>query len=295
MESADPLYAGLSGLAIEEPIVLGKGLILTKTYAHVMSHVMLAFKEPTSPGAHHPAPWAATSQGWSYDARTQLEIPGAYAHKTASKFKIAMTIVGLLRLWSNPAIQWVVASKYPIASIAERPPPKDRELVAYAVEIHKRHFALGLVDESNVVGSLSWVAENWEIAVDLRETSAEFSLAMAVLDAGQFLTNTAMTLVSLWGALEAIFSPSAAELRFRVSAMIAAFLKPAGNERLLLQQRVAKLYDKRSAAAHGRPSHEGDDLLQTFEILRKVIIKMIENKRVPTKEDLDARLFGIDS
>jgi len=52
------------------------------------------------------------------------------------------------------------------------------------------------------------------------------------------------------------------------------------------------LYDKRSAAAHGKPKHQSEDLVATFELLRRVLIMMIRLRAVPSKDELDARLFG---
>jgi|SRR5712691_1739992 len=78
--------------------------------------------------------------------------------------------------------------------------------------------------------------------------SAEFALAVDALSSGQFVRSSALILDSLWGALEALFSPSTTELKFRVSSLIAAFLEPFGNSRGLQQKQIAKLYDKRSAA-----------------------------------------------
>jgi len=234
----------------------------------------------------------ATSDGWSFDVRTQLEIPGTYTHKTMSHFGLAQTITGLIRFWANPEVLLAVVSRYPLTELAARPAPTKRELIAMAVETRPRHFALQLTDPSKVLEAMSWVAEHWEVAADLRCSSAEFGFAMSACEEGQFISNTALTMVSLWGALEALFSPSTSELRFRVSAVIAAYLEPPGSQRLAMQQRVAKLYDKRSAAAHGRPSHQGDDLLATYELLRKVLIRIIEQRKVPSREELEARLFG---
>ncbi|MDP3829160.1 MAG: HEPN domain-containing protein, partial [Polaromonas sp.] len=190
----------------------------------------------------------------------------------------------------DPEITFPVVAKYPFAELPTR--PTSREQVAFAIEVHPRGFGLRLADKTNVINSLGWVVTNWESALDLMETSAEFKLAMEVFEVGQFNRSTAMTLVSLWGGLEAIFSANTSELRFRVSSMIASYLYAAGQQRLETQQQIAKLYDLRSAAAHGRPKHDGNQVLQTFELFRKVLIRIIVNKRVPTRADLDNMLLG---
>ena len=61
--------------------------------------------------------------------------------------------------------------------------------------------------------------------------SEEFNLLMQALDQSLFARSVELALLSLWGALEAVFSPGRNELRFRVTALIATFLEPPGQER----------------------------------------------------------------
>jgi hypothetical protein len=292
MTQEAPLYAGLSGLELDtESLDFGDGVQLCKTYAHVMSYVTLAFKEPASRDSHHPGPWVATSNGEGFDVRAELLIPTTYQHPTLSSFEVARTIVALLRIFVDPEIRFTFASSEPMSSLREKPYSGVPVEIGGAIEIHRRHFALVLVDGSKKLEHIAWVQKNWRAAANLRGQSAEFRLALEVFEVGQFIPSTAMILVSIWGALEAIFSPSSTELRFRVSALIAAYMKPPGEARLAEQQKIAKLYDKRSAAAHGKPRHDQEDVLVSFELLRMVLIKLIERKKLPSKEDLDRLLF----
>jgi hypothetical protein len=121
---------------------------------------------------------------------------------------------------------------------------------------------------------------------------ADFKLAMEAFELSTFIPHHALTLVSLWGALEALFSPSTSELRFRVSVLIASYVHPPGRHRAELQEEIFDLYDKRSAAAHGKPKHNTDHLMQTFNILQRVLIKMIDEKAVPSKAALSNMLLG---
>lgn len=140
----------------------------------------------------------------------------------------------------------------------------------------------------------TWVKECWPTAYRLTSSHAEFELAVEALDRGQFVQQHALTLVSIWAALEALFSPSTSELSFRVSALIAAYLEEPGTVRLARQKSIARLYTKRSAAAHGKPKHDQQDLLDSFNLLREVLTKMLDSGRVPTKEELEAQLFGAE-
>jgi len=283
-------YAGLSGLALDaDEYDLGQGLLLRKTYAHLMRPMMLAFKEPASPGMHHPAPWIPSSAGDAIDMRTELVIPGGYAHHKLDRLVVAKTIVTLMRIFVDPEISLIFASDHPLASF----PDLDQQglkLKGTTLDILPRQFALRLVEPMSM-DDLEQVKVHWATAVSLRSSSTEFAFAMDVMELGQFIPSTAMTLVSIWGALEAIFSPSAGELRFRVSALIATYMEPPGEGRLNAQKSIAKLYDMRSAAAHGKPKHGTDDLLASFELLRMVLIKIIGDKKVPSKDDLDRMLF----
>lgn len=130
---------------------------------------------------------------------------------------------------------------------------------------------------------------HWEDALDLLESNAAFRFGMDAMESAQTHQSSALGLVSVWGALEALFTGSTTELRFRVSALIAACMKPPGPERVAEHKRVLKLYDARSAAAHGAPKHTHDDLLASLELLRRALIKIIREKTVPAKEELQAK------
>jgi hypothetical protein len=94
--------------------------------------------------------------------------------------------------------------------------------------------------------------------------------------------------------LEALFSGGRDELRYRISAGMASFLEPAGLSRLGLQKEIAKLYDSRSAAAHGRFEEAGEPLVETYALTRRALTKIIEDDHVPTRAELEAKLFGAD-
>jgi hypothetical protein len=284
------LYAGLSGLELEEDsFELGGGVRLIKTYAYLMAPFTMAFK-PAAPGHSHPGPWKAASGGFGFDVSAELLIPASAEEQFDSKISVARTILFLLRLGVNPATTLPVFSNYPFDSLAEI---EDNKARFQPFEVQPRHFPLGVVGRATTSEAAKWVADRWQVAHRLINENTEFALAVEAIDSGQFVQNSALTLVSLWGALESLFSPSTSELRFRVSSLIAAFLEPPGAERHRLQREVAKLYDKRSAAAHGKPKHEAGDLLATFSLLRRILMKIIDRGAVPSKDSLDALLFGV--
>ena len=284
------LHAGISNIVLEpEDFDLGEGVTIRKTYAHLMAHFVMAFAPPP-PNSFHPGPWKAAkgTSSFAVDIAADLCIPS----DREKRFSIAQTIAFMLRLGINPAAVVAAVANHPFTSLKGVP---DNEAIIIPIETLPRMFPLSSENDVATVESLEWIKDHWVSTHALIQEYPEFALAAAAISTGQFVHNAALILVSLWAALEALFSPSTAELKFRVSALIASYLEPPGEERYTLQRRVAKLYDKRSSAAHGQPSFRSQDILDTFNLLRRVITSIIENRHVPTKEELEKRLFGCSS
>lgn len=285
------LYAGLSGLDLDEEVLdLGEGVLLKRTYAYQFAPFMLAFAKPKA-GKHHPGPWKSARGGFSFEINAELFIPSSLEEKYESKFDLACLLVFLLRLGVNPAVTLPVFAN---ASFETLPRMADTETMLQPFEVEKRHFPLGVVGGKVTSAAATWVKERWPIAHRLKSNHAEFELAIEALDRGQFVSQPSLTLVSLWAALEALFSPSTTELSFRVSSLIAAYLEPPGESRLARQKAISKLYMKRSAAAHGKPTHDQQNLLDSFNLLREILTKMLDAGRVPSKDELESLLFGIE-
>lgn len=286
-------YAGLTTLQLppdQDEYNLGYGLALRRTYAHLMSSYTMAFNPPEAPGKHHPAPWKATTRHDGFDVWTELVIPNGYKPPgELTPYDVARTITSLLRLCCDPTIRFLVQSSHSLSEVASIP---DREIRLTPVESTQQYIHLALVQPEPVIGPLGWVREYWPNAVSLMASHADFRLAMEAFELSTFVPHHALTLVSLWGALEALFSPSTSELRFRVSVLIASYIHPPGEERLALQREIFELYDKRSAAAHGKPKHNITHLVQTFNMLQRVLVRMIEENEVPSKAALNNMLLG---
>ena len=62
------LYAGVSGLELaEESFDLGDGVVLSRTYAHLMAPFVMAFKRPAEHDQPHPGPWKSLGGGFAFD------------------------------------------------------------------------------------------------------------------------------------------------------------------------------------------------------------------------------------
>jgi hypothetical protein len=289
LNSKSGTYFGLNELDVGDiAINYPEGIVLRRAYAYVMQPVLLAFS-PAEPGRHHPGPLKETRSGGGRTVTAELFVPESSFPDKAKRFHIATTIIFLLQLWVHPGVELVVGSNIAFSEILDA---KDAEAILIQPPSRERHFRLLPASLSGIPDSISWTVSNFASTQSLMEQSPEFRLAVNAFSAGQFYQDTALAMVSLWGALEAIFSTNQGELRFRVSSLIAAYLKPPGVERLHEQKRIAKLYDKRSAAAHGKPNHSLEDLFHTYELLRAVLISFIHNKHVPTREEFEANLFG---
>lgn len=297
------LYAGLAAIEVpESPVDFGDGVTLARTFARFTTSFNFINTGDTSVPA-----WKATKPGelpplpppamWhlrerQLDVTSQLFLPAAVAGSPAELHGIARLLTSALRLYADPAVSLIATSSQPYEALIEC---KLEGCVLNPVEISPRYFSLGLAKEGCNVDGIQWVARHWKNVLRLYQSHAEFRLAVDALDHGQFEPNPSLSLVGLWGAIEALFSPSTTELKFRVSALVAAFLEAPGAARLTKQRRIAALYDQRSAAAHGKPKHTPEHLLESFELLRTILIRIAELGRVPTKVQLEERMFGADN
>jgi len=287
------IFAGLAGLQLDfDELELGRGVILRRTYAHLMAPFLMAF-EPAPPGKPHPRPWKAAHGGLGFDIAAELVVPKSVFTKVTDAMIVARMIVALMRMWASPAIRMPVVSSMSFSAAANAP---DNEAHFLPFELERRHFRLEAPEGSLLtVDRLEWVAEHWVQAFELSLKHEELRLSVEALDGGQFVRNPSLALVSLWAALESLFSPGKAELRFRISALIASFLAEAGENREKLYKLITRLYDARSAAAHGQVKENSDAVLETFELLRQVLIRIVEDNHVPSKSELEMRLFGAEA
>jgi hypothetical protein len=139
---------------------------------------------------------------------------------------------------------------------------------------------------------LAWVRDHWFDAGKLLSQSEDLSTAFQAFDATTMAASISVAMMTLWGAIEQIFSPAKQELRFRVSALLASYLEPPGPDRLALHKRIMKLYDKRSEVAHGAASGDAQAFRDTYALMASALVKIIEHRLVPTREELEAKLFG---
>jgi hypothetical protein len=286
---SNDLYAGLSGVQLEvDRFELGEGVTLSKTYAHLMAPFLMAFA-PAPTGGHHPAPWSTAKGGFSFDIHVELFVPAGFKPTDwLDRSDIIWWIASLLRLISVPFMTVPVVSDTSFTTV----PKSEREPHLQPHEI--THRILKPSDESSRFlkeKDLIWVREKWVEGGKLMKANSKLNTAFRAFDSSMTQERASLSLISLWGGLEQLFSPSSAELKFRVSSLIASFLEPVGSARLALYKRILKLYDVRSTAAHTASSIETGPLLETYVLMRNALVKMIHENHVPTRDELEGALF----
>jgi hypothetical protein len=292
VDDSKGLFAGLAGVKLESPeFDLGSGIRLSQTYAHLMAPFMMAYS-PAEPGRPHPTPWSAASGGLAFDILVQLEVPPTTvtALSLDSQF-IAWWITALLRLRVGPAFIVPVIGQQSFATAKAN----HQSAKYFPVETESRVLALDPAPRHSLTEiDLAWTSKYWLPASRLFDQNDAFRLLFEAVDQCMFARHRSLALLWLWGGLEAVFSPDKAELKYRISSAIASFLEPPGTTRMTTQKSVAKLYDSRSAAAHGRSDKKHDALQDTYAVARRAVVRMIEANRVPTHVELEAKLFGAD-
>lgn len=292
MDNPKGIYAGLAGVTLDaDERSLGHGIVMRRTYAHVMAPFIMAFT-PATPGKAHPGPWSAVKGGFGFDMSVELEIPPSSASGLSYDLNfVAWWITALLRLRVGPTFIVPIVGEQSFVSAKAN----HSQATYYPVEMESRRLALSSDARSEIAElDVAWLEKYWTSAADLFSGNGAFRLLFEATDQCMFYRHRELALLSIWGGLEAIFSPDKAELKYRISSSLASFLEPAGVSRMNAQKAIAKLYDSRSAAAHGREDKRKDSLQETYNLARRAVLRIIEDNRVPTYVELEAKLFGAD-
>jgi hypothetical protein len=139
--------------------------------------------------------------------------------------------------------------------------------------------------------NLDWFKENWSEIAKLVRANPLLLASLEICDDCRIRRHTSHSMLAIWGALEHLFSPSKTELRHRVASNIAAFLEPRGEKRLNKYKEVLKLYDQRSIAAHTTTSIQPQHFMESWVLLRNVLLKIVLEMKVPTQSDFENSLF----
>lgn len=285
----DAGHAGVAGVKMDvAEFELGHGLILRRAYAFLMAPFVMAFA-PAEPGKAHPPPWApVNSAGFAQDIYIELLIPQSFTDaRFLDRPYTAWWITSLIRLRGAAGAAVPILADRALNHI----PANWNGAVILPIEVTPRFLVANPAIENLSLNDLQWLRDTWHAGIGLM-ANAVFRDAYEAFDAARWLPNPGVSLLAMWGALELLFSPSTQELRFRVSANIAAYLEPQGMARLNLHRRVLKLYDARSGVAHGGKLKSSSSWQDTHELANRILLKMLSLGHVPTKDELENDLFG---
>jgi hypothetical protein len=271
----------LSGVQLEfDSFDLGHGVNLSRTYLHLMSHPILAFEPSSGPGPHA-GPWQPVEPSgratW-INLYTQLSVPRAQDDETHHNW--ASWIALLLRFATDTTVTVTLFS------------PGDIEQLKAGKENARLLEPIRRLIEGTTVSraTAEWVKEHWHKTLHLVDDEALMFAVGALYSSHR--SSEELGLVSVWSALERLFSSNSAELKYRVCTNLAAYLEPPGENRYLTFRYLTKLYDARSAAAHGSPVKRPAAYMDSATIASQALIRIIELGRVPTKDDLEKELLS---
>lgn len=282
------LYAGVAGIGYQnQDFELGEGIIIRSTYAHLFAPYMMAFKPPGK-YKHHDGPWKPAKGGITYDILLEIEVPETTTLKGFSKEEIAWLIVSLIKISDHPYVSTPILSDISFNRIVE----DDIEPTLIPNEVKRRIFrpvkdVVSYLNEE----TLLWIKGTWKDVATLMTKNPQFNTAYKAFDTAGFEGSTASSLITIWGAIEQLFSSNSGELRYRVASNLAAYLEAPGEKRLDLYKRLLKLYNERSTAAHTSKPIEQGPLLESYVYLRNALIRIIQTEKVPTATDFEEKIF----
>ena len=178
--NSSPLFAGIAGASPNiDNFDFGHGIVLKKTYAHIMAPYLAAFT-PAQKGEHHPAPWKAVSGGMGFDIQAGLDIPIDFSLPNwFDRINTIWWFTALIRLRASIlASVPVIANKSfsEIASSREEP---------YFWPIEMKPSRLVPTDNAGQTlkkVDLEWIRKYWLLGGTLMNQNERFNLAFQAID-----------------------------------------------------------------------------------------------------------------
>ncbi len=290
-----PVYFALGDFDVgERRVDLGRGVKIVPATSAINLPITLDYiYDDTDPEAEEkrkrlPLAWGRHDRTMRVGAEIVIEPEHFKDHN--DQLHAAWFVTSLIRLWANPKVSLVALS---FTSFTEMSRGAVERPVFYPLEVGVRHIHLNVRNDDDLDRSAEWIKKHCWDAYDLYLRDPRFRLTFDALSDAHFIQNEGLILVSLIASLEGMFSDAQAEVSLRVSSYVACYMADPGPDRREIQQIVKDLYDKRSKVAHGgKPKHDYKDVYKAFLIVRRVMLRIIEAKRLPTSEELKVALYG---
>jgi hypothetical protein len=282
------IYAALTGAALEvDAFALGHGLVLSRTAVHLSTDSVLSLL-PSVPEVNQGGLRMLARSGPGLDLAGQLHIPAEFRpQRWLDRVNTVWWIATLLRLRCTPEVRIPLLSSEPFSG--EPAGWKGAEL--WPVEDERRPLAFEPEGEARIrEEDLRWIEAHWFHSGRLVVRRPTFNRAIKSLDRAYLITEAPLALVALWESLEALLAPRGAAAEPGLPESVASFLEPPGAARRKLGERIAGLYEARAPAEASVDPPEGS-LAETYGIVKRVCLKVIEEERVPTREEIAAGRF----
>ena len=133
-----------------------------------------------------------------------------------------------------------------------------------------------------------WISTNFERFNQLAANEERFRFALEAAVDWRFARDRRSAVARLWAGIESVLGINS-ELVYRVSLASATVLAKRGADRVAACKRVKGTYAIRSKAVHGEPINDDRlqaGLLDSFEILRSLLLDAVERGAIRTEDDI---------
>lgn len=277
------LFGGLAGAVLPvDEFEICEGLVLRKTYAHVMSPYMLAFRRPERAHQHHPGPWKSAQGGVWLDIEIEIALQRGTRPTGFDRLNTLWWILALLRLSSGASLKLPVVSDHSFSAVAD-------SLISpnlWPIESLSRQFRTVSDPPRTIeIEHLHWTREAFGPGAKLMD-DPPFARAFQTFDAAIWAHSYGSALITIWASLETLIQPGKHKITNRLASSLAVLLEPPGPKRSQLFGRAKTLYEARGGSAHASRMPDPKQLLSSFDIGRQSFISCIDKQALPKVAEL---------
>ena len=255
---------------------------MRKTYAHVMSPYILAFRRPSRTDQTHPGPWRPARGGLWLDVEIEIALEQGVRPTGFDRVNTLWWLLALMRLVTCAPLKMPIISDASFSNIAD----SSLEPNFWPVETLPRQLRTVSEPPKTIENEhLLWVRKAFTSGAELMNEPA-FNRAFKTLDGAIWAHSAGSALLSIWAALETLIQPGRHRITNKLASSLAAYLEPPGPKRDQLFGRVKSLYKARSGSAHAACSPESHQLLSSFEIARRSFVSCIDKRALPQVDNL---------
>jgi len=275
------LYGAVCGIKLPQlEVHIADGLVLRKSYAHVMSPYLVALS-PVTPMGIHGGPWKVVSGGLGFDAYAELALKHQARPYCFDRVNTIWFIAALLRLRHSVGIKVPVISDTAFQEIALI----EEEPVFWPIEMAATAFCYdrSQKDENIPTEVLGWIAKYSVQISNLLATHPHLLNAFRAYDGTHSASNVNTAKMLLWSAAEALFRPGDRDIKKTLAKLISTFLFSPSPARDSCFSKVSRLYQVRGKITHAAEQTDGQTLLETAHIIRDCFVKAFEQGTAPDR------------